>query len=99
MAGVGIPRGGLSSFPREEIARTPLRQRMIEDMQLRGFSTRTQESYVTAVRQLAAPFHTRSGLCLASLRRHPFARGLSGAPLRTIPGALPRLRVYPSTAV
>ncbi len=37
---------------------TPLRQRMLEDMQLRGFSTRTQESYVTAVRQLAAHFHT-----------------------------------------
>lgn len=37
---------------------TPLRQRMIEDMQLRGFSARTQESYVTAVRQLAAHYHT-----------------------------------------
>jgi len=32
---------------------TPLRQRMIEDMQLRGYSTRTQECYVAAVRQLA----------------------------------------------
>jgi site-specific recombinase XerD len=30
---------------------------MIEDMQLRGFSARTQESYVTAVRQLAAHYH------------------------------------------
>ena len=38
---------------------TPLRQRMIEDMQLRGFSARTQECYVTAVRQLAAHFPTR----------------------------------------
>lgn len=28
---------------------TPLRQRMIEDMQLRGFSARTQECYVAAV--------------------------------------------------
>jgi len=37
---------------------TPLRQRMIEDMQLRGFSARSQESYVTAVRQLAAHYHT-----------------------------------------
>jgi len=37
---------------------TPLRQRMIEDMQLRGFSARTQESYVTAVRQLADHYHT-----------------------------------------
>ena len=32
---------------------TALRQRMIEDMQLRGLAERTQESYVRAVRQLA----------------------------------------------
>jgi integrase/recombinase XerD len=32
---------------------TPLRQRMIEDMQLRGLAERTQDSYVRAVRQLA----------------------------------------------
>jgi integrase/recombinase XerD len=33
---------------------TLLRQRMMEDMQLRGLSERTQQSYVGAVRQLAA---------------------------------------------
>jgi integrase/recombinase XerD len=32
---------------------TPLRRRMIEDMQLRGLSPRTQEAYARAVRQLA----------------------------------------------
>lgn len=32
---------------------TPLRQRMIEDMQLRGLSAKTQRVYVMAVRQLA----------------------------------------------
>jgi integrase/recombinase XerD len=32
---------------------SPLRQRMLEDMQLRGLSPRTQESYVREVRQLA----------------------------------------------
>ena len=32
---------------------TPLRQRMLEDMQLRGLSARTQGCYVAAVRQLA----------------------------------------------
>jgi integrase/recombinase XerD len=36
---------------------TPLRQRMLEDMQLRGFAPRTQEAYVRAVYQLAAHFH------------------------------------------
>ena len=32
---------------------TPLRQKMIEDMQLRGFAARTQESYLLVVSQLA----------------------------------------------
>lgn len=35
---------------------TPLRQRMIEAMQLRGLSTRTQESYLGAIQQLAIYF-------------------------------------------
>ncbi len=37
---------------------TPLRQRMIEDLQLRGLSERTQEMYVRAVRHLAEHDHT-----------------------------------------
>lgn len=40
---------------------TPLRQRMLEDMQLRGLSARTQECYVAAVRQLADHFHPPPG--------------------------------------
>ena len=36
---------------------TPLRRRMLDDLQLRGFAPRTQEAYVRAVRQLAAHFH------------------------------------------
>jgi site-specific recombinase XerD len=36
---------------------TPLRQRMIEDLQLRGLSERTQEMSVRAVRQLAEHYH------------------------------------------
>ncbi|MBI4469825.1 MAG: site-specific integrase [Acidobacteria bacterium] len=36
---------------------TPLRKRMIEDMQLRGFSARTQECYAAAVGQLAKHYH------------------------------------------
>lgn len=34
-----------------------LRQKMIEDMQLRGLSARTQESYVGVIRQLAEYYH------------------------------------------
>lgn len=36
---------------------TVLRQKMIEDMQLRGFAERTQEAYLSAVRQLAKYYH------------------------------------------
>src|SRR5213080_1656165 len=36
---------------------TELRKRMIECLQLRGLSARTQESYVRAVRQLAEHYH------------------------------------------
>ena len=36
---------------------TPLRQRMIEDMQLRGLSPHTQRAYVHVVRELAAYYH------------------------------------------
>ena len=36
---------------------TPLRQRMLEDLQLRGLSAKTQEAYLRAVRQLAEHYH------------------------------------------
>lgn len=36
---------------------TKLRQRMIEDLQLRGMSERTQEMYVRAVRKLAEHYN------------------------------------------
>ena len=36
---------------------TELRKRMIECLQLRGLSARTQEMYVRAVRQLAEHYH------------------------------------------
>jgi len=36
---------------------TPLRQQMIDAMQLRGFAARTQESYIGAVRQIAKFYH------------------------------------------
>ena len=36
---------------------TPLRQRMIEDMQLRGLSALTQRAYLRAVQELARYYH------------------------------------------
>jgi len=40
---------------------TPLRQRMIEDLQLKGYSDSTQTLYVTAVRQLCEHFDKSPG--------------------------------------
>ena len=36
---------------------TALRQQMLEEMQLRGLSSRTQQSYLGAVRQVAEYYH------------------------------------------
>ncbi|MCL4709096.1 phage integrase N-terminal SAM-like domain-containing protein [bacterium] len=36
---------------------TELRTRMLQDMQLHGYSQRTQELYLRAVRQLAEHYH------------------------------------------
>jgi hypothetical protein len=54
---------------------TQLRQRMIECLQLRGLSERTQESYVQAVRQLAEHYHKSRDLQRFS---DGCARALSG---------------------
>lgn len=40
---------------------TYLRQRMIEDMQLRGFASKTQQAYLRSVRQLAEYFNKSPG--------------------------------------
>ena len=36
---------------------TPLRQRMIEDMQLRGLAPHTQRAYLQAIQRLALYYH------------------------------------------
>ncbi len=43
--------------PFSEDTMTPLRQRMIQDLQLRGYSDRTVEAYVRSVAQLARFYH------------------------------------------
>ena len=47
-------------------AMSPLRQRMLEDMQLRGLSARTQEAYTRAVAQLARHYQ-RSPVAIAAV--------------------------------
>ena len=50
---------------------SPLQQRMLEDMQLRGLSARTQEAYARAVWQLAQYYHRRPDqLSDAELRQY-----------------------------
>ena len=49
---------------------TALRQKMIEDIQLRGLAKRTQESYVAAVRGLAAYYNKSSAEISEGELRH-----------------------------
>lgn len=50
---------------------TPLRTRMLEDMQLKGYSQRTQQACCNAVRQLAAHFRrSRDLLTEEDLRQY-----------------------------
>lgn len=52
-----LSAGSLLPLPGKEDSVTPLRQRMVDDMRLRGLSAKTQEAYVGAVRQLATHYH------------------------------------------
>ena len=50
---------------------TPLRQRMMQDLQLRGYSGRTVEAYVGAVAQLATFYHASPDrLCEEQVRQY-----------------------------
>jgi integrase/recombinase XerD len=51
---------------------TPLRQRMLEDMQLRGLAARTQESYLAAIQQLALHYGTSPDLLTEEQLRQYF---------------------------
>jgi len=68
---------------------TELRKRMIECLQLRGLSERTQEAYVRAVRQLAEHYHKSPDLITeAELRQYflflkntkHYSRNTAGSP-------------------
>jgi len=81
---------------------SPLRQRMIQDMQLRGFSARTQECYAAGVRQLGEHFHTSSDRLTEENLRQYFLyltnEKKPGGPPR--PGEQRKLRsAFPSTGL
>jgi hypothetical protein len=52
-----------------------LRQKMIEDMQLRGFAERTQEAYLSTVRQLAKHYRKPKLQDGCKVIRQKFKRG------------------------
>lgn len=51
---------------------TPLRNRMLEDMQLHGFSTSTQQSYVRSIAKLAVHYHKSPDQLSEDELRHYF---------------------------
>ena len=51
---------------------TPLRQRMLEDMQLRGLSPKTQACYLFAVQQFAQHYAKSPALITEDELRHYF---------------------------
>ena len=68
---------------------TPLQQRMIEDMTIRGLAKSTQHAYLRAVRDLAAYYKCRPDtLSTRAIQRYLLAlheeRGLTYAPCNTI---------------
>jgi integrase/recombinase XerD len=72
---------------------TPLRQQMIDAMQQRGFSVRTHETYLSAVRKLAEYYHTPPDEIQLDQIQEYFVylvkeRGLSGASCRLYLNAL-----------
>ena len=56
---------------------TPLRNRMIQDLQLSGYSESTQSLYVNAVRQLCDHFKKSPGKITEEDLRDYFLSGLS----------------------
>jgi hypothetical protein len=75
----------LSPISRED-AVTPLRHRMIQDLQLRGYADRTVEAYIRAVAQLAR-FHHASPDTLMEERSDNTS--FTWAPSNTAAAALP----------
>ena len=54
--------------PMSQNSMSPLRQRMLEDMSLRGFTPDTQRDYIRAIKKLANAFSSaRSGSTLITL--------------------------------
>ena len=54
---------------REELSVTPLRQRVLDELQRRNYSPTTARAYVLAIKQFAVGFHSRRIALAPALRR------------------------------
>src|SRR5207244_7018428 len=70
-SGIPTKEAGRFNFQSGGITMTELQKRMIECLQLRGLSPRTQKAYLRAVRQLAEHYHKSPALITeAELRQY-----------------------------
>ncbi len=74
---------------------SPLRQRMIDDMTIRGFASKTQNGYIRAVKDFAA-FLGRSPdqASAEDLRRYQLHMRSAGAPATSMNAAVSGLRFF-----
>jgi len=74
---------------------SPLRQRMIEDMTVRGFTASTQRGYIAAVRDFTAFFgRSPEAATIEDLRRYQFHMRSRGASATTMNAAVSALRFF-----
>ncbi|NQW12749.1 MAG: site-specific integrase [Rhodobacter sp.] len=74
---------------------SPLRQRMIEDMTVRGFTASTQRGYIAAVRDFTAFFgRSPEAATIEDLRRYQFHMRSCGASATTMNAAVSALRFF-----
>ena len=78
-----------------EEAINPLRRRMIEDMTIRNFDARTQQSYIRSVRSCCRYCDRRpSELTFEDVRRYQLHLGQSGLAPASVNGAMVALRFF-----
>ena len=74
---------------------SPLRRRMIEDMEIRGFAAKTQRGYIRAVRDFTAFLDRSPDQATAEdLRRHQLEMRSKGASATSINAAVSALRFF-----
>jgi site-specific recombinase XerD len=74
---------------------SPLRRRMIDDMKIRGFASKTQKGYIRAVRDFAAFFgRAPDQACAEDLRRYQLHMRSAGVSATSMNAAVSGLRFF-----